>query len=300
MSRQEGAALSLARIVVFMVLTPDQSVAPSSTIIEPSPRRAQRSIGRAALWVLGSLGLIVALLGLIPRALRYEPPFYRAALATPPETRRLQSERFLATLLDLRNDMANEPVWETRWTEDQVNSWLAEHLELDSEGILALPHDASVWQPRLGFERDRARLAFRGRLLGLETVFEAVFSVVYDSNGDSNLSATGVEHPACGLVLEIESVSAGLVPLPVGFVADRLLERGVWPGFVLKRDPTSNHPGRLLVTLDSEGQSILTRLSRLEILQGAVRLTGGQLADPASSPFVVGDRSASDQPAARR
>lgn len=299
MSRQEGDSLFLARIAAPMPSSPNHPVVDSPLPAEIVPQPSQHPARRRIVQVVGCLGLIGALMALLPQALRYEPPFYRDALAMPAATRQLQSERFLATLLDLRNDAANEAVWETRWPEEQLNGWLAEHLEEELGAFLATPTEGAIRQPRIDFERDRAHLAFRGRLLGLETVFEAVLSVARDFDPDPSAAKPKTKSVSPCLVLKIESVSAGLIPLPVGMVADRLTKRGAWPGFLLERDPTSDHPGRLRVTPSAEGRSILAGLGRLEILQGTLRITGGRLADRSAPSSVLGDRSA-DQPAARR
>src|SRR5206468_3695095 len=86
----------------------------------------------------------------------HQPDFYRRTSAIAPERRHAEAKDFVARSLQLRNDIVNEPLWEAVFTDEQVNSWLAEDLvEHFADQIPQNVHD-----PRVLFELDRVNFGF--------------------------------------------------------------------------------------------------------------------------------------------
>src|SRR5436305_727069 len=88
-------------------------------------------------------------------ALRQVPSYYRQALAGNSEQRREQAQAFERQALNLNNNLQHAGRWEVRFTDDEINAWLA---DLPKNFPKGLPPNIS--QPRLSIEAGRLRLAF--------------------------------------------------------------------------------------------------------------------------------------------
>jgi hypothetical protein len=100
----------------------------------------------AALWIL----------------VRYEPNLYLRAAVPPGEQRHQLSEKCQKELIQLYNSVANtqeDQEWEHRFTDSEINSYLAEHFVQSHLSEHLLPEGIS--EPRLVIEPDKVRVAFR-------------------------------------------------------------------------------------------------------------------------------------------
>lgn len=99
----------------------------------------------AALWVL----------------VRYEPGIYLRAAVPPGEQRHQMSEKCQNELLQLYNSISSseEQEWGHRFTDSEINSYLAEHFVQSHLNEHVLPKGIS--EPRLVIEPDKIRVAFR-------------------------------------------------------------------------------------------------------------------------------------------
>src|SRR5437588_717612 len=77
---------------------------------------------------LGTVAFLAGAPWLAWVCLTYQPKFYRTRVAIPREKRQEEARHFVAQSLQLRNDIYNEPRWEAVFTDEEVNSWLAEDL----------------------------------------------------------------------------------------------------------------------------------------------------------------------------
>jgi hypothetical protein len=93
---------------------------------------------------------------------RYEPSIYLKAAVPPGEERHLMSERCWQELMGLYNSVANpdeaDP-WGHRFTDSEINSYLAEHFVQSHLNEHLLPDGIS--EPRILIESDKVRIAFR-------------------------------------------------------------------------------------------------------------------------------------------
>jgi len=92
---------------------------------------------------------------------RYEPNVYLLAAVPPGEQRHQLSEKCCRELSQLYNSVANpdEEEWEHRFTDSEINSYLAEHFVQSHLNEHVLPEGIS--EPRLLIEADKIRVAFR-------------------------------------------------------------------------------------------------------------------------------------------
>lgn len=93
---------------------------------------------------------------------RYEPNIYLQAAVPPGEQRHLLSEKCWQELMQLYNSVANaeEPdPWGHRFTDSEINSYLAEHFVQSHLNEHLLPEGIS--EPRILIETDKIRVAFR-------------------------------------------------------------------------------------------------------------------------------------------
>lgn len=154
------------------------------------------------------VGVIFALMagGFGVFALYHTPAFYAAALQpdASPQVRREQAKRFVQTTLQLVDDLRHAERWSEEFSEEQVNAWLAE--ELHAKYADWLP--AGVREPRVRFDKDALELAFqyeKGKWRGVVS-------------GKLRPWVAGPQE----LALEIQSLRAGLVPIPLDDILEEI------------------------------------------------------------------------------
>src|SRR5262245_66308041 len=75
------------------------------------------------------------------RATQQAPQFYREALAAAPRSQHDEGQRFERQALALHNQLQHTGRWEVRFTQDEINGWLAS--ELPEKFPELLPHGVS-------------------------------------------------------------------------------------------------------------------------------------------------------------
>src|SRR5262245_28363103 len=153
---------------------------------------------RAAI-AAASVSLLAILAGALFWLVKYEPTFYRTALAdtAPPEIRREQAKAFVQTTSDLVDGIRYEDSWSHEFSEEAVNGWLAE--ELPAKYGEWLPPEVAA--PRVKFEKGKLLLAFQLR----HGMWKGVVS------GTVRPWVAGPNQ----LAIEIQSARIGLLPVPV-------------------------------------------------------------------------------------
>jgi uncharacterized protein YpmS len=124
--------------------------------------------------ILFGLAAVVFLLVSVLYGLKYlaqkPPEFYAVIIENESVTSSAQvhekAESLVQDFMQLRNDLANDPEWAFRLTEETVNAWLAEN-PLQSRFPEVPPELSDL---RLKFEMERIRIAFRWRGKPLESV----------------------------------------------------------------------------------------------------------------------------------
>jgi hypothetical protein len=139
-------------------------------------------------------------------ASRQVPNFYQQKLvATPSET---EAAGFEEQALALHNQLHHAGRWEARFTEQQINAWLAN--ELPAKFPTLLP--PAISDPRVAIENNAVRLAARYRHGNVDTVISLA--------GDAYLTDQPNE-----LAIRISHARAGYLPLPLGQFLDDIRQR---------------------------------------------------------------------------
>lgn len=169
-----------------------------------SPKGVRRILTGLALItcvvVFGFLGL---------KYLAQKPPdFYNeimiAEMQSEPQKIHEQAEILVGDVIQLRNDVANEPEWSFRITESVINAWLIEH------GLTSISSDIplEVADPRLHFEMERVRIAFKWNGRPIPSVVS--LSLTINCTSDN------------GFEIGVESARAGALPLPWNRIKDEI------------------------------------------------------------------------------
>ena len=171
------------------------------------------------------VGLVVIGLLVLKQMAQAPPGYYaeiiKAEKSIDEKSRHEQAEVLVGDVVQVRNDIANDPEWTFRLTDKSINAWLAEHPLND---LLAdLPEE--VRDPRIRFETERLKLAFRWQGKPLESVVSVALKPEFISTNE--------------LQITIQNVQAGL--LPVSWT--RFQNEISWSQFVaLLNGATSNAP----------------------------------------------------------
>lgn len=137
-----------------------------------------------ALFCCLSCGVAAALWMLV----RYEPRLYLKAAVPPGEVRQKLSTECSRELSGLYNSVTTEfeQGWEHRFTDEQINSYLAEHFVQSHFDKEFLPDGIS--QPRIVIDPDKVRVAFRyGR--GLWSTIVSIDLRIWLVKGEPNVVA---------------------------------------------------------------------------------------------------------------
>lgn len=210
---------------------------------------------RPALFGSAIAGVVLIVPVAVWVGLTHQPDFYRRQVTIPVETRRQDARKFVAQGMRLRNDIMNEPRWEAAFSDQEVNSWLAE--DLVTHFADQIPQ--GVHEPRVVFEPDRATFAFQ---LDQGPMRSVVWVVVSARVAEQNV-----------LALTIEKIRAGVVPIP----AEKLLEPITAHARARGLDIRWEHDGDLPVAMiryDPNAKRRDVVLEKLEILDGQIRLSG--------------------------
>ncbi|MCX7701686.1 MAG: hypothetical protein N2039_12490 [Gemmataceae bacterium] len=220
------------------------------------------------------VSLLAAILLVVGMLLRIEPASYREVAAPEGEQRRELSAEFTKRFRHLMDAVGNgEEQWSETFTTDQINSYLAE--EFFRVQPFHLPED--IHSPRVSIEPDRLRLTFRyGR--GFWSTVITVDLKIWLVAQEVNL-----------LAVEILDVRAGVVPLAVQSILERIAENASsW-----KAEVTWYRHGRNPVALvrwqpDQPNPPIV--MEQFELLEQQLRLGGRSTAPFAWGPAVSMNR----------
>ncbi len=207
--------------------------------------------------VLGTL--ILAGLACLPAiawlSLTHEPSFYREMVKKPRGDHGQGARRFVAQSLQLRNDIVNEPNWDAVFSDDEVNSWLAE--DLVTHFADQLPPE--VHEPRVRFEMDRVTLAF-----GLDQ--GPVRSVIW---------VVARPHVAGPNVVELtfEKIMAGVLPVPAEKILDRITQHAQAQGLDVHWKREGGFPVVTIRYSPNDGRKDVT-LERVDVRDGQIRIAG--------------------------
>jgi hypothetical protein len=215
--------------------------------------------------ILLTLGLLLLLLGgtgvglvlLVQR----EPGFYRAKAIAPGEHREKQSIAFQGEFSKLKSFIDNNvPLWQARFTEEQINSYFEEDFLRSGIARMLLPDDIAA--PRVSLEQDTIRLAFR---YGSQT-WSAIVSIdfrIWLAPKEPNMVA-----------LELQGVHAGSLPISSQSLLEQVSEIGRRQNIEVTWYRHNGNPVALLHFVSSKPRPTV-QLQQLQVRDGAITLRGG-------------------------
>ena len=179
--------------------------------------------------IFAGVGIALAAAGLIALAAlwaaRQTPDFYRRSLAQPLGEQAVGSERLEQQALALHNQLHREGRFEVRFTEDEINAWLAS--ELPEKFPRLLP--AAFSDPRVAMQSGLLRLAVRYQRGNIDTVLSLAAEAYLTEEPNE-------------IAIRISAVRAGLLPVPIGSLLNDIERRATRAGFALRWSEDGGDP----------------------------------------------------------
>ncbi|MBW3540807.1 MAG: hypothetical protein KY476_11090 [Planctomycetes bacterium] len=215
-------------------------------------------------WILVGLAVITLLAaagGGAYWAASQVPEFYVEAMAelADPVQRREAAKELVQKTTELVEEIERSPRWSQTFTQTHINAWLAE--ELPRHFAERLPKGVS--EPRIDLEQDAIRIGAR------------VEHGAY--NGVVSLKLRAWVPEDNQLAVEIETVRAGLLPVPLDEVFDELTRRIQRAGHEVAWHQADGHDVAVIHLNPRELKSSV--LEAVEFVEGAVKMTGRRDSD---------------------
>ncbi len=214
---------------------------------------------RLFLWLAaGLVGLLVlSVLGVagLYYASQHVPDFYLRAGRVSVEDHRQACDEALTRLAALSSAVRQSGRWQTQFTEDQINGWLA--IDLPQNHPQSLPADLD--QPRISFSGGLVRIGCRMEIDGLQTVCWAELGVNVTESGE--------------LALRIVGAKAGAVPLPIDQLLERLSRAARDGGWALRWAQAAGDPVAL-VSIPPPQHPQTWRLEAVHLEDGKLLIAG--------------------------
>lgn len=164
-------------------------------------RRTVKITSIAAVVVLAVGG--VALYA-VYKASQRVPEFYHAAISVQPKDQTDARDAFVAQATALASDLNRDGHWQSLFTAEQINAWLALELATHYPDILA----GELHDPRISLRKNEATIGCRYQTGDLVTVLSLTF--------DAYLQEPNV------VALRIHRARAGALPVPLAQVLDSI------------------------------------------------------------------------------
>lgn len=188
--------------------------------------------------------------------LRQIPDFYQRALAQDPDpvSRQESAKEFDQRAWRLVAELQHATEWSEEFLQDDVNNWLAEELHTKYPELVP----PGIEQPRVVLHEGDIQIGFRYE----DSQFQGIIS----------LELRPWVPEANQLAIEVRSVKAGLIPIPLDQVIDELTRRIQASGWRVEwKDLGGNDV--LVVHLD-RGARDQPVLERIDLADGSVRISG--------------------------
>jgi hypothetical protein len=198
------------------------------------------------------------------------PEFYREAISVAPQDQHPARDAFVAQATALAGDLHGEGRWQSLFTVEQINGWLA--LELAENYPDLMPGE--LHDPRISISDNEATIGCRYGSGELATVLSLTF--------DAYLQEPNV------VALRIRHARAGALPVPLAQVLDSISHAARELNLQLEWRKSHGDPVAL-VTLPQprDGQDANLRVETLELRQGELFIAGTTDGEqPDASPIV--------------
>jgi len=157
-------------------------------------------MSRRSLLVVGTLlGVVLSFVAVQFCLYRYQPRWYLACSMPPGQLRLKRSAEFMTEFSELINGLGGEREWYARFTDEQINSFFCESFM--QSRLQEELHPDGISEPRVKFEPDRMRIAFR-----------AYANRFYSTVVSMTLRMWVVRSEPNVIAIQIESCRAGLWP----------------------------------------------------------------------------------------
>lgn len=233
-------------------------VLPFATLVPPGQSmtpRAPTAKWRRRLAGLAVVGLPLIFAGLAFLLSQSSPRFYRQRLSVDSVEQSVAlSNQFLNTASRLLGDIQNMRTWQAEFGEEQINGWLAHDFQIN-HAEKSLPPGVS--RPRVEIAGDEIKLGFRWQWGPFSSVIQIGVRAWVPKR---NL-----------LCVEIESVRAGMLPLPTTYT------RKVIDQFVQTQNLNirwKRNGGRLVALIDFERSQRRIVLHKVQIQSDGLYLEG--------------------------
>lgn len=235
----------------------------SMTKLPPTLRRTIAIVSTLAAVVVLVIG--VSLFS-IYEASQLVPEFYHEAVSREPDDQAEARDQFVAQATALASDLNASGRWQSLFTADQINAWLA--LELRSHYPELLP--AEMREPRLALNDHEATIACR--------YTSGDMAAVLSLSVDVYLDVPNV------LALRIRRARAGALPVPMTQVLDSISRVASQLELRLEWRKIHGDPVALIHFAGKRGDAPKFDLQTVEVRDGALFLAGINHASPGGTP----------------
>jgi hypothetical protein len=187
---------------------------------------------------------------------RHEPSFYRQALAADIENQQRGSNQLLEQASALANDVRRQGNWQTLFTAEQVNGWLA--VDLPRNHAQLLPSE--LREPRVALERGRILVACRR-----------------GTGSFANVVALELEPYLLGpneLAIRIHGARAGWLPLPLKPILKQVSAAMIEAEWPLRWDQAGGDPVAVITLSAERTDKKLLSVESLEVHDGELYVAG--------------------------
>ena len=212
---------------------------------------------RISLLLLGCL-VVLALLGILMLyiASRQVPEFYSKALDIPQEKLEKGSDRMLRQAAALESALNKDDRWEILATAEEINGWLAVDLEKNHPD--ALP--PSISDPRVVIGEKEITIACRYEQDGTKSILSLTFQPSISEKNE--------------IVLRIVRARAGMLPVPLGKVLDRISNAVRRMQFHLEWTRDGDDPVALLTLPEGKKGDRVVRIDTIRLGDGEIYVAG--------------------------
>jgi hypothetical protein len=213
---------------------------------------------RTALKILAGAAVVAAGVGgYLVYATQRVRPFYAAAIQADPHQLKSAGRRMERRVAKLARQAASFGLWQSVFTEDEVNGWLALYLEKNKDKFLP----PEVADPRLAFVDGGVKIGFR--YLGKR--FDSVISL----EADAFMVAEDVA------AVRLRKAYLGMLPLAMDDVVKQISKGAASLGLPIRWTTQDDDPVLLLAVADAlSTDEELRQLEQLELREGEIRLAG--------------------------
>jgi hypothetical protein len=232
----------------------------------------RRIVKITSLVTVAALLLVGIAVLLVYQAARSVPEFYQAAVAIEPQEQEDERDAFVARATALASDLHGQGRWQSLFTADEINAWLA--LELSTNYPDLLP--AEMRDPRISITPEGATLGCHYKSGEIDSVVTVKFEAYL--------------HSPHVVAIRVSHARAGALPVPLGLILDGISSVARDLNLRLEWRKAQGDPVAL-ITLpplsDSSRDSM--RLDSIELRDGELFVAGTVGGSPLDSQPIVAE-----------